>query len=325
MPAPRDYYEILGIPRSADDDAIKSAYRKLARKYHPDVNKEPDAAQKFNEVQQAYDVLSDASKRKLYDQFGHAGVESGATGAGGPRARWSNAGAGQRGSGFDADFDAEDLGSMFEAFFGGRGPGRASGRAARGRAQPQPASDDIRHAISVSFMTAAKGGTENVRLTVGGRSKTIEVKIPPGTPDGANLRVRGGASSDDSSADLILSIKVGAHPLFRRGEGAELGKGLDLYLDLPLTIAEAALGTTVSVPTLEGKVELGVPAGAGSGKKLRLKGKGIRDAAGRQGDLYAVLQVVFPGLASITPEERGMLTSLAAKTPSPRAGPEWDS
>jgi DnaJ-class molecular chaperone len=321
MSAKPDYYEVLGIARGADEDAIKSAYRKLARKFHPDVNKEADAAKKFNEVQQAYDVLSDPQKRKLYDQFGHAGVESGAAAGAGPRGRWSQP---QPGPGFDTDFDAEDLGSMFEAFFGGRGPGRSSARAGRARpASPPP--DDLRHTITTSFMTAAKGGVENVRVTVDGRARTIEVKIPPGTPDGSSLRVRGGASSDDGGADLILTVRVGGHPLFRRGEGHELGKGLDLYLDLPLTIAEAALGTTVAVPTLDGKVELAVPAGAGSGKKLRLKGRGIRDASGKQGDLYAVLQVVFPGLSSLSPEERDMLRSIAAKTPSPRSGPEWDA
>lgn len=322
MAAKRDYYEVLGVARDADEDAIKSAYRKLARKFHPDVNKEADAAKKFNEVQQAYDVLSDAAKRKLYDQYGHAGVESGAAAGGGPRARWSASQAGP-GQGFDSDFDSEDLGSMFEAFFGGRGPGRAGPRSSRARAhQPQ---EEVRHQITISFMTAARGGVENVRVTTDGRARTIEVKIPAGTPDGANMRVRGGASGDDGGADLILTIKVGAHPLFRRGEGAELGKGLDLYLDLPLTLAEASLGTTVSVPTLEGKVELSVPPGTGSGKKLRLKGRGIKDSAGRQGDLYAIIQVVFPAVSALTPEERDMLRSIASKTPSPRSGPEWES
>lgn len=328
MASKRDFYEVLGVAKGADDEAIKSAYRKLARKLHPDVNKDPDATKKFGEVQHAYDILSDPKKRTAYDQFGHAGVESGASASSDPsgaRARWSAA-PGNAGGAADFDMDSEDLGSMFEAFFGGRGPGRAGPAGSAGRPRPRRAeAQEVRHQISVSFMTAAKGGVENLRITIGGKTRSIEVKIPPGTSDNGSLRVRGGASTDEADADLILTIRVGGHPLFRRGEGRELGVSLDLYLDLPLTIAEAALGTTVSVPTLDGKVELSVPAATPTGKKLRLKGRGIQDPAGRQGDLYAVVQVLFPAESALTPEERDTLRQIAAKTPSPRMGPGWDS
>jgi DnaJ-class molecular chaperone len=252
--ATRDYYEVLGVARGATSDEIKAAYRKLARKYHPDVNKAADAEKRFAEVQAAYDVLSDEKKRKLYDQFGHAGAAAGGEGP------WGSGGAGP--AGFNVD--VEDLGSMFETFFGA-GAGESGGgfRTARGqRAGPRRprAAPAAEIELPISFRTAARGGLERVRLTIGGRDTSLEVKIPPAVEEGARLRVRG-----VEGHEVLLRVRVGGHPVFRRGDGPNSGKGLDLYLDLPLTLAEATLGAKVAAPTLAGTVELVVPPAPGAG------------------------------------------------------------
>ena len=313
--AKRDFYDVLGLSRSASAEEIKSAYRKLARKLHPDVSKEADAEKRFAEVQEAYAVLSDEKKRKLYDQFGHAGPAAGA-GAG----AWP--GGGGAGGGFDVDM--EDLGSMFDAFFGGnRGgggfragrPGRGPGPGSAGRSRPAP---PLEVELPISFVTAARGGSERVRLTVQGRETSLEVKIPAAVESGARLRVRG-----VDGREVLLRVKVGGHPVFRRGEGARTGRGLDLYLDLPLTIAEATLGAKVGVPTLSGAVDLVVPPGSSSGRRLRVRGKGLRDQAGRSGDLYAVVKVVVPKPDTLSDAEREALGRIAGHTPTPRSGPPW--
>jgi curved DNA-binding protein len=334
--AKRDYYDALGVSRSATADEIKTAYRKLARKLHPDVNKAPDAQARFTEVQNAYDALSDPQKRKAYDQFGEAGVSgSGAAaaaaanaagGGAGPHFRWSSAG----GPGVSSqEFDAEELGSMFEAFFGGQqgfgsvgGPGGRSGRSSRSRPQGRARhSEPLTHDLNVTFMTAAMGGTEKLRLSDGEKTRTIEVKIPPGVSEGAHLRVKGAAPE---GADLILTIHVGEHPLFRRSLPGE-GTQYDLVLDLPLTIGEATLGTTLTVPTLEGSVELKIPPGTSSGRKLRLRGRGIRPQSGEPGDLYVIAKVVVPDPSTLDDSEKETLRKISERQPNPRSGPMWSA
>jgi len=354
--ASRDYYEVLGVAKGASADEIRAGYRKLARQYHPDVNKAADATKRFTEVQQAYDVLSDDAKRKLYDQFGAAAFEAGPAPAGGrsdgngrsgPHYSWGNVGApggsGKAGGGFNmngVDLDAEDIGSVFEAIFGaggaaggggGRdadlGGGRPAGRSprsgrsgSRGRAtriDPEPP-PDVRHEVRVDFTTVARGGVERLKLSDGGKTQTIEVTIPQGIDDGAQLRVRGAASG----RDLILTVRVTPHPLLRRGALEETGKGLDLYLDLPLTIAEATLGAIVAVPTPDGSADLPIPPSTGSGRKLRLRAKGLRDAEGRQGDFYAVIKIV-PPTGEIGVEDAQILRRIAALGPAPRTGAGW--
>jgi len=310
--ATRDYYEVLGVARGASADEIKAAYRKLARKYHPDVNKAADAEKRFAEVQAAYDVLSDEKKRKLYDQFGHAGPAAGAEGP------WSGGRAGP--AGFNVDL--EDLGSMFDTFFGAGAAGEGTGGFRTGRAQrpsarrARPAAAEVE--LPIAFKTAASGGLERVRLTIGGRDTSLEVKIPPAVESGARLRVRG-----VDGHEVLLRIQVGAHPVFRRGDGPNLGKGLDLYLDLPLTIAEATLGAKVAVPTLSGAVELVVPPGSSSGRRLRIRGKGLRDQAGREGDLYAAVKIVTPDAGILSYQERQTLEEIGRRTPDPRSGDQW--
>ncbi|MEQ9095365.1 MAG: DnaJ C-terminal domain-containing protein [Phycisphaerales bacterium] len=315
--AERDYYDVLGVKRSATQEEIRAAYRKLARELHPDVNKAPDAAEKFAEVQTAYDVLGEPEKRAQYDRFGRAGAAAAAGAGGGAHYSWSNVGGGRGGAA--SDFDLDDLGSMFDAFFGGggaagggAGPTPRGARAQRGRVRErtQPAAQAE---LDVSFMTMARGGTERVPVRRGGKATTIEVSIPKGIADGAKLRVAGGRGEPD----LILTIRVGKHPLYRR-EGV-----LDLAIDLPLTIAEATLGKEIAVPTLEGEVYITVPAGTRSGKRLRLRGRGLTDAKGTSGDLYAVIQIVPPPADALTDEDRAALERLSDRTPAPRPNPPW--
>lgn len=326
----RDFYEILGVQRGASPEEIRKAHRRLVRTLHPDVNKGPDAAKKFAEVQEAYDVLSDDQKRARYDQFGHAGVGAGAAGAG-------PGGFGGGGQGSWQQVDPETFQSIFENFgdlFGtgarsgpGRRPGRrgaAHGPGSAGRGAPWSEEGDIggadAHAeTTVAFDTAALGGTASIALQArGGGSERIDVKIPAGIADGARLRVRGkGHPSPGGGApgDLVLTVRVAPHPWFRRDD-------LDILLDVPLTIAEAALGATIEVPLLRGSATLKVPAGVSSGRHLRLKGKGITDSKGVSGDFHAVLSITAP--EKLDAESRAALEKIAGTLPDPRAG-RWDS
>lgn len=346
MPA-RDYYDILGVKRSATPDEIRAAYRKLALQYHPDKNKSPDAPAKFKEIAAAYEVLSDDQKRPLYDQFGEAGVNAGGAGNG---ERGATGGGRRPGRGQQrVDLDAEDLGDVFDAIFGGgmRGSrGSAGGRAnASGsgfggfnpfgdeddepptqRHPPTPrATQQQVHEVRVDFVTAAKGGTQSFRIQGESGTKTVEVKIPAGLDDGAQLRVRGVLSdSRGQAADLLLKVHVLPHDLWRR-EGGSGGKGLDVMLDLPLSIAEATLGAVVDVPTLSGWVQLQVPAGTPSGRRLRVREKGIRTEDGRYGDLYVVVQIVPPVSLNASELEKDVLRRIsdASGTFKVRSSAAW--
>lgn len=336
--ASRDYYDILAISRSASEEEVRKAYRRLARQLHPDVNKAPDAAKKFAEVQKAYEVLSEPRKRELYDQFGEAAFEPGGPGAGGPaagggsragRTPWTNVGGPRTGRGRSAggiDFDQDDISSVFESIFGGRGGAggsrRASGPSPLDDDEPEPTTHDAR----IDFLTSVRGGTHGVTVQTPTGQRTIDVTIPAGVEDGAKLRVRGalkglGAGSDD----LVLRVHVLPHELWRRGEHAHTGRGLDIFLDLPITFLEAALGATIDVPTPRGVVALRVPAGTASGKKLRLRGLGIKSDDGRQGDVVAAVEIVPPKSDAIGDAEREVLEKLSTQGGSPRQGPAWRS
>jgi DnaJ-class molecular chaperone len=304
MARKRDLYEVLGVKRGASAEEIRKAYRSLARKYHPDVNKAADAAERFTEIQDAYEILSNEEQRKAYDRFGHAGPGVfGQRGGAGP--------AGPRGGGPPP----EDLSEIFEHFFGRGTPFGASGGAPPPRARR---GEDLEHTVRVSFMTAAHGGTESVRLTRDGVPETIDVKIPPGVESGARLRVRGKGGTGamgGAAGDLLLRVEVGEHPLYQRD-------GLDLVLEMPVTIAEAALGASIDVPLLgAGTITVKVPPGSSSGRKLRVKERGLADAKGRIGDLFVIVQIVAP--SGLTDEQRTMLQRLAVDLQNPRESGPW--
>lgn len=322
---PRDYYEILGVKRDADDAAIKKAYRKLAKKFHPDVNKDAGAQQRFAEVQEAYDVLSDKTKRGNYDQFGHAGVNLG-SGAG-P----GSSGAGPRGQrttyggpgGFNVRFDQQGggvrLDDVFEQLFGGHSRGDSGfgvGGDFHQQRGPTPGKD-LETSVTVPFLQAAQGGTVTLKLSGSGGPQSIEMKIPKGVDDGAKLRLRGkGQPSPNGgpAGDLILSVHVTPHPWFKRD-------GLDLSLDVPVSIDEAVFGATIQVPTLGGKANLKIPPHTSSGAKLRIRGAGIESAKGQKGDFYARIQIKVPD--QLDAEATAALEKLRGKLPDARHDLGW--
>ena len=342
MAEKRDYYEVLGVPKGASDDEIKKAHRKLAKKYHPDLNRDnPEAAEKFKELNEAYEVLSDKDKRAKYDQFGFAGVDP-------------NYGAGQ--GGFGGGFDMGDLGDIFGSFFGG-GFGGGSTRSRRNAPQR---GETLQQRIMLSFEEAAfgcekeitinrtetceecggsgaepgtspetcsncrgsgvvtqtqrtplgmfqtQGACPNCRGTgkiirkpckkCGGagrvrKSKTLKVNIPAGIDDGQSIQLRGqgGAGVNGGPAgDVIVTISIRPHPIFTR-------EGQDVVCEIPISFAQAALGDTLQVPTIDGKVSYDIPEGTQTGTVFRLKGKGIQNVNGRgRGDQYVRVNIEVP-------------------------------
>jgi DnaJ-class molecular chaperone len=280
-----DPYTVLGVERGADADAIRKAYRKLARKYHPDVNKDPAAAEKFKEVNAANEILSDPEKRKNYDEFGDVSTRPGfdadrarafrgGRGAPGGGVQWDFGGGGNGG----VDVDMEDLlGSMFGG--GGMGFDR---RPRKGQ--------DQQIAVSIDLLTAIRGGERHLTLQrPDGTTDSIRVPIPAGAKDGGKVRLKGqgGASrTGGPPGDLLVLLEVLPHPLLRRD-------GDDLEMDLPVTVLEAIQGASLTVPTPTGDVRVTVPAGVGSGRRMRLKGRGVQ-RKGRPGDLYLVVRPVVP-------------------------------
>ena len=309
----KDYYATLGVARDAAQEDIKRAYRRLARKYHPDVSKEPDAEARFKDVGEAYEVLKDPEKRAAYDQLGSRWREGQEFR---PPPDWNT------GFEFRGGFDGGG-GSVFSDFFEqlfGRGQrgfafeGEAPG--ARGRAEDHHArilidiEDSFRSPVrSVGLRAPELGADGRVQL----KNRTLEVKIPRGVSKGQRIRLKGQgmpAIGGGQAGDLLLEVDFNEHALFRV-------EGKDLYLDLPVAPWEAALGAKVSVPTPEGRVELSIPAGSQNGRKLRLKGRGI--PAREPGDLYAELKVVLPRADS--PQVREAYRKLAqAANFDPRTG-----
>lgn len=290
-----DYYKLLEVSRTASPEEIQKAYRRLARKYHPDMNPDDTAAKKkFQAIQKAYDVLSDTEKRQMYDQFGEAfenvhpgaGRAGGGAGAGGPFPfdieqifGGGRAGAGPGGFQFDGD-----LGDIFSQFAGG-GAGRGK---PRGRQQPARG-NDLAVEATIPFHTAVLGGYRDITLERAGKHETIQIKIPAGVDTGKKIRLRGKGESGPGgeAGDMIVTITVAPHPHFKRN-------GQNLELKLPVTLGEAALGSTVDIPTPAGTVSLKIPAGSQSGRRLRVKGQGVRAASGEAGDLVVELQIKLP-------------------------------
>ena len=348
----KDYYEVLGVSKNATDDEIKSAFRKLAKKYHPDINKDPDAPAKFKEAQEAYAVLSDKDKRSKYDQFGHAAFDNMQGGYGGA-------------GGFDfGDFDInldDILGNMFGGGFG------YSSRRGRGKTR----GSDLLRNVKLTFEEAVFGCEKDLKIDVnekcpecdgeggfdkttcsnchgtgtvtseqrtlfgtfmtkttcsvcGGtgssfkrkctkchgegrvrQSKTITVKIPSGIDNGMRLRLSGkGEASPNGgeNGDLYLEFTVSSHEYFKRD-------GDDIYLEVPINMAEAAIGTRKDIRTLSSIITLAVPAGTETGDKERIKGKGIKNAStGKTGDMYIIFKVVTP--SKLTREQKKLFEEL---------------
>ncbi len=324
--AQRDYYEVLGVGRSANQQEIKRAYHRMARKHHPDRNRDdPDAERRFKEVQQAYSVLSDPQQREMYDRFGPEGVRAGAGPQAGRVYTWSSQ---PGGGGFDVDElfrqynvgvggePGGGIGSVFEELLG---RGRRGGRRRPAEPESPPAPQDVEHTVGLTFEQAVQGTRMQIkRREPGVGPETIQVRIPAGVADGQRVRVRGKGpvAPDGRRGDLYIVCRVKPHPYFRR-------EGRDLYLDVPVTLTEAALGTKLRLPTLDGPVELSIAAGTPSGKKLRLRGRGIRDPkTGKAGDQYAVIKIVPPG--KLSDRQRELLNELAELPHAdPRAELGW--
>src|ERR1700677_4159993 len=271
----KDYYEVLGVARGADADAVKRAYRKLARKYHPDVSKEKNAESKFKEVQEAYEVLRDTEKRAAYDQLGRD-YRTGQQFR--PPPDWS-----QRfgDSGSQRFSDLNGFSDFFSTLFGG-----AAGAGGPGGPPPEA---DAGH-LDVTVEEAFAGTKRRVMLNDGGRARSVDVQIPAGVGEGQSLRISG----TGGRSSLIFRIRVRPHALYAL-------QGKDVQIELPLAPWEAALGAKVAVPTLGGTVELTIPAGAQSGQKLRLRGRGFPGSPA--GDQIVSIKLVTPAAQSSQAKE----------------------
>jgi len=289
-----DYYKLLGVPRSASQDEIQKSYRKQARKYHPDLHADESEKEKkrvlqqFQKIQQAYDTLSDPKKRQMYDQFGSNYEQMG--GAGGNPFGGGGGGSpfgGPGGIDLSSIFGGGGGGGGFEDMFrqmGGGGPGR-------GGPQPSAKGSDVEQEITVPFAVAVLGGKHQLGISRNGKSEKLDVSIPAGIESGKKIRLRGqGNPGAGQPGDMLVTVKVAGHPVYAR-------KGLNLSVEVPITILEAVQGAKLDLPTPHGTVVLTVPAGTSSGKTLRLKGMGIK-TKDRSGDLLVTLQVGVPEEAS---------------------------
>ena len=272
-----DYYKTLGVSKTASREDIQKAYRQLARKYHPDFNQnDPKGAkEKFQKVQEAFDVLGNSEKRKVYDQFGVSPDHMGSGGGQGPF-QWSFGGGAP---GRKAHFKFDNLDDIMSMFGGGFGSVPPDDFFSAGR-QPSR-SRDIESTLSIPFVLSITGGKADVIMG----NQTVSVTIPAGILDGKKIRLPGLGETDASgtSGSLLLTIHVEEHPCFTRS-------GNNLYVDVPISLQEAVFGTKIDIPTPKGNVTLTVPAGASSGMKLRIKQCGV----GSTGDLFAMLQIVLP-------------------------------
>lgn len=308
----KDYYSILGVKRDASQDDIKRAYRRLARKYHPDVSKEPDAEARFKEVGEAYEVLKDPEKRAAYDQFGEnwkAGQDFR------PPPDWD---AGFEFSGGGYTGGGQDYSDFFDTLFG-RGGAGMGGRAQGGGFRMK--GEDHHAKVMINLEDAYHGSTRQVTLRapevdsrghVVTKARTLNVKIPKGVTEGQRIRLPGQGApgmGGGPKGDLYLEVAFEPHPFYRP-------EGRDIYLDLPITPWEAALGAKVTVPTLGGKVGLKIPPGSQTDKKMRLKGKGLPGKP--PGDEYVVLKIMTP--EARTPADRELYEKMAKQMPmNPRA------
>ena len=302
--ASRDFYEVLGVPRNASQDEIQRAYRKLARTYHPDVNSDPAAEDRFKDISEAYDVLSDPQTRRRYDAFGPdfrqvpEDVDPEEW-----RRRRAGAGAGQTRGGFDSDafsFSGGDI--NLEDLLGGMFGGRA-GR----RWGPIPGADQEAE-LELTVEEAYRGTRRSITLTSDGTRQSLDVTVPAGVTDGQRIRLagQGGRGSEGTrNGDLYLIVRIAPHPRYRLD-------GRDLYVELRLAPWEAALGTSVPVDTPGGEVKVKVPAGTSTGRRIRLRGRGLPNPKGKPGDLFAEARIMVP--PHLSRAERRLFEELAAES-----------
>ncbi len=335
----KDYYHTLGVGRDASQADIQKAYRDLARKHHPDLNpNDKGAKQKFQEVQEAFDVLNDPKKREMFDRYGssfqQAGGGPGGGGGGGGGGTWN----------YTGDFEDIDLSQFFGERYGGAGggggggtggfaemfkqfggaaaseaAGGGAGRRGRRRARtPQQQGADVEAELEVPFTTAVGGGEAQVQLQRDGQTETLAIKIPPGIEDGKKMRLRGQGQpgiGGGPPGDVLLTIRVAPHAIFQR-------QGKNLLVKVPITLGEAISGAKVDVPTPHGTVSLRIPAGSSSGAKLRAKGQGVAPRDEPPGDLIAELQIVLP--PALDEESKGLLRDFDQRNPlNPRTTLRW--
>jgi DnaJ-class molecular chaperone len=281
----RDPYQELGVSRSASADEIRKAFRKLAKQNHPDTNpNNKEAEERFKRVSAAFDIVGDAEKRKKFDagEIDADGRET-ARGFAGGQGPWGSPG-GQRRGGYQSEsFEGVDLGDILGEMFGGQRGGRGGAGGGFGGFSQRGA--DVRARLEVDLEEAIRGGKKRIAFSDG---RTIDVTIPKGAQDGQTLRLKGqGSPGRAGPGDAFIELSLAPHPVFRR-------EGEALVMDVPITVYDAVLGGKVEAPTPEGKVTLTVPKGANTGARLRLKGRGLSDAQGRRGDLFARLVVTLP-------------------------------
>ncbi len=311
----KDYYEILGVPRSAGEAEIKKAFRKLAREYHPDVAKDKKRAEeKFKEINEAYEVLGDPERRKKYDELG-ADWKSGAEFR--PPPGWGSFGggrsfrrAGTGGQEFEFQFGGTGFSDFFEQFFGSMGQRRGGFGRSAGFADEESAERgrDIEGDILVTLEEALRGSVRSVTVRHESRTETYQVKIPAGVTEGQRLRLagRGEAGSGGGGAgDLYLRVRLARHPDYEVD-------GHNLIFEAELAPWEAVLGANISVPTLDGRVNIKIPPGTQNGQKLRLRGRGLPQPGGEHGDLIVVTRLEVPG--HVTDAERKLWEQLARES-----------
>ena len=305
----KDLYKILGVDEGADAETIKKRYRKLAKEFHPDATGgDKKKTERFKEIGEAYGILGDEKKRQEYDRLKHAPVGADGMPQGFDPDAFAQAfgGAGGfRGGNVHVSGDFDDLGDVFASLFGGQmGANPFGGARVRTRA---PRGSDMMGRLEVTFPEAALGARKTIRSGTGGQ---LEVQVPPGVDTGGRLRLPGhggAAPKGGQPGDLHLEIVVTPDPHLRRS-------GDDVEVDLPLSVAEAILGTKVNVPTVDGSVLLTIPAGTSSGAKLRLRGKGVKRADGSRGDQIGYVQIVIPKVPADDAETRKLVEDLDKRT-----------
>lgn len=302
----KDYYKLLGVERSAGKEEIAKAYKKLARKYHPDLNPGDKAAEeKFKDINEAYEVLKDDEKRRMYDQLGPH-WKDGQQFTGGPgfenfnfNFNGQNFGGGMNSDFFEALFGQMGRGGFRSQAggdpFGGFGGGFGGRRSRRGT--------DVEADIDITLEESRSGGTKQVTLSSGGSSSNLQITIPAGTKDGSKLRLRGKGNPGDPAGDLYLTVHYAPHPVFRVD-------GMDVSCEVTLTPWEAVFGAKKRVPTLDGDVEMNIPAGSSSGRKLRIRGRGLGPDGGR-GDEYVVIAISIPKPEDLNEEQLKLWQALA--------------